>query len=92
LGVILTIKKQYKEAIAQGGKAVSLMYAGQYDDALEWFEKAIRLDPIPKNWFLTAKGICLIHIGKYEEAVKEFKTVVERNPKDLTNLIRLTMA
>jgi adenylate cyclase len=107
LGAILTIKKQYKEAIAQGVKAVSLspnyslahaqlgrtlMYAGQYEDALRRFEKSIRLDPIPKNWFLTAKGICLIHIGKYEEAVKEFKTVIDRNPKDLTALIRLTMA
>ena len=107
LGVILTIKKQYKEAIAQGEKAVSLspnyslaqaqlgrtlMYAGQYEEALGWFKKAIRLDPIPKNWFLTAKGICLVHIGQYEEAVKEFKTVIDRNPKDLTNLIRLTMA
>ena len=107
LGVILTIEKQYKEAIAQGEKAVSLspnyslaqaqlgrtlMYAGQYEEALTWFEKAIRLDPIPKNWFLTSKGTCLIHIGKYDEAVKEFKTVMDRNPKDLTALIRLTMA
>jgi len=107
LGVILTIKKQYQEAIEQGEKAVSLspnyslaqaqlgrtlMYAGQYEEALGWFEKAIRLDPIPKNWFLTSKGICLIHIGKYGEAVKELKTVIDRNPKDLTALIRLTMA
>ena len=107
LGVILTIKKQYNEAIAQGEKAVSLspnyslaqaqlgrtlMYAGHYEEALGWFEKAIRLDPIPKNWFLTSKGICLVHIGKYEEAAKEFKTVIDRNPKDLTALIRLTMA
>ena len=107
LGVILTYRKQYNEAIEQGKKAVSLspnyslaqaqlgrtlMYAGQYEEALKWFEKAIRLDPIPKNWFLTAKGICLTHIGRYEEAVSEFETVNNRNPKDLTNLVRLTMA
>ena len=80
----------YSLAQAQLGR--TLMYAGQYEEALGWFKKAIRLDPIPKNWFLTAKGICLVHIGQYEEAVKEFKTVIDRNPKDLTNLIRLTMA
>ena len=80
----------YSLAQAQLGR--TLMYAGQYEEALKWFEKAIRLDPIPKNWFLTAKGICLIHIGKYEGAVNEFKIVNSRNPKDLTNLIRLTMA
>ena len=80
----------YSLAHAQLGR--TLMYAGQYIDALGRFEKSIRLDPIPKNWFLTAKGICLIHIGKYEEAAKEFKTVINRNPMDLTALIRLTMA
>jgi adenylate cyclase len=33
-----------------------------------------------------------LHIGKYEEAVEEFKTIINRNPKDLTALVRLAMA
>mgnify|MGYP001816789333 CR=1 FL=1 len=107
LGVILTIKRQYQEAIAQGEKAVALspsyslgqaqlgrtlMYAGRFDEALSWLEKAIRLDPIPKNWFLTCVGVCYLHTGKIEQAVDEFKKVLNRNPKDLTALIRLVAA
>ena len=106
LGVILTMRRQYDEAIAQGEKAVSLspsyslaqaqlgrtlMYSGRFEEALSWFERAIRLDPIPKNWFITAKGICFIHTGKYDEAVEQFNKVLRRNPKDLTNLTRLAM-
>jgi adenylate cyclase len=107
LGVIFTMKKQYKEAISQGEKAISLspsyslakaqlgrtlLYYGNYEEALALFKSAIRLDPIPKNWFLTCLGICYLHLGKYEKGVEEFKKVLSRNPKDLTALVRLAMA
>ena len=107
LGVILTVKRQHEDAIAQGKKAVdlspsyslaqaqlgrTLMYSGRFEEALSWLEKAIRLDPIPMNWFITCVGLCYLHTGRVEKAAEEFKKVLHRNPKDLTALVRLVVA
>jgi adenylate cyclase len=107
LGAILTVKRQYEEAIAQGEKAVALSpgdslatahlartlaYAGRYEESLAWFEKVIRLDPKALNWYLTMVGHCYIYMGRHEEAVEEFKKVLYHNPKDMTARIRLATA
>ena len=107
LSAILTAKRQYEKAIAQGEKAVSLSpgnslaiahfaralgYAGRYEESIAWLEKAIRLDPKALNWYLNMLGHCYIFIGRYEEAIEQFKKVLDHNPKDEPTRVRLAAA
>ena len=54
---------------------------GQYDDALNLFQKAILLNQNdPDLWNL--KGIALRSLGRYNEAVECFNKSLEIDPRD----------
>tara|TARA_B110001454_G_scaffold36358_1_gene35873 strand:- start:5 stop:232 length:228 start_codon:yes stop_codon:yes gene_type:complete len=54
---------------------------GQYDDALNLFQKAILLNQNdPDLWNL--KGIALRSIGQYNEAIECFNKSLEIDPRD----------
>jgi len=54
---------------------------GQYDDALNLFQKAILLNQNdPDLWNL--KGIALRSLGRYNEAVESFNKSLEIDPRD----------
>ena len=54
---------------------------GQYDDALNLFQKAILLNRNdPDLWNL--KGIALRSLGRYNEAVECFNKSLEIDPRD----------
>ena len=54
---------------------------GQYDDALNLFQKAILLNQNdPDLWNL--KGITLRSLGRYNEAVECFNKSLEIDPRD----------
>jgi len=54
---------------------------GQYDDALNSFQKAILLDRNdPDLWNL--KGITLRSLGRYNEAIECFNKSLEIDPRD----------
>ena len=54
---------------------------GQYDDALNLFQKAILLNQNdPDLWNL--KGIALRSLGRYDEAVECFNKSLEIDPRD----------
>ena len=54
---------------------------GQYDDALNLFQKAILLNQNdPDLWNL--KGIALRSIGRYNEAIECFNKSLEIDPRD----------
>ena len=54
--------------------------AKQYDHALEWISRAIRLEPKPD--YLTNLGATLLNLGRREEALKAFDTAVQLKPLD----------
>jgi tetratricopeptide (TPR) repeat protein len=54
--------------------------AKQYDHALEWISRAIRLEP--KSDYLTNLGATLLNLGRREEALKAFDTAVQLKPLD----------
>jgi tetratricopeptide (TPR) repeat protein len=60
---------------------------GKYEEALSWLDKAVRLDPIPLDWYFNVVGHCYLHMGKLEKALEELKK--NRNQQDITNHIRL---
>ena len=54
---------------------------GQYDDALNLFQKAILLNQDdPDLWNL--KGIALRSLGRYNEAIECFNKSLEIDPRD----------
>jgi tetratricopeptide (TPR) repeat protein len=54
--------------------------ANQYDQALEWISRAIRLEPKPD--YLRNLGATLLKLGRREEALKAFDKAVQLKPLD----------
>ncbi len=59
-----------------------LLENGKYEEALEYFEKALSLDPDnPNIW--NKKGVALRSMGRYGEAIECFNKSLEILPRDL---------
>jgi adenylate cyclase len=52
----------------------------RYEEAIELFKKAIRLNPIPPNWYLHYLGATYRIKGENEKAIETFKKVINRDP------------
>jgi TolB-like protein/Flp pilus assembly protein TadD len=105
-GSIYLVKRQYEKAIAAGERAIeldpngaevhallsqSLYYAGRPDEALEYINKAFRLNPFPPGWYFKDKGNCYLLMGQYQDALKEFKNAFQRAPNAPNNLGNLAI-
>jgi tetratricopeptide (TPR) repeat protein len=104
LGIIHLVLRQWDKAIEEGEIAVSLspnsadnavMLAvtyktvGRVEEALSMLEKAMRLNPMPPNWYLHEFGTCYRLMGKYEEAIAMLKRVLNRSPEFLNSRLNL---
>jgi adenylate cyclase len=68
---------------AVGGLAIRLKsFVGKEQEAVELFERAIRLSPKHPWWVQFGYGICLHMVGRKEEAVAAFKRASEQNPRN----------
>ena len=62
-------------------KGKSLLYEGNFADALSYFEQAIILEPNnPDIW--NQKGSTLRSLGRYDEALDCFNRALELEPAD----------
>jgi len=61
-------------------KGVDLYNLGKYEEAIEWYNKAITIDP---NFLkaLINKGLALQNLGKYQEAIDCYDKVLVLDPK-----------
>ena len=88
-------KMEHEKGIAAYKKAIALApngadgYAGMGDiltwsgkplEALEWLQKAMRLNPLHPVWYLWSLGHAYFAAGRYDEANEAFKRVITRNP------------
>ncbi len=65
-----------------------LLYSGEAQNALEQFEKAMRLDPHHPDIFLHFVGQALFQLGRYEDAIAVAKQRIARNPNtDITHVL-----
>ena len=86
---------EFEEAIALREKAVALRpnkpfynallasgltFGGRVEEGIEYFEKALRLDPFPRYWILHFLGVSHNITGKHEAAIEAFRRVIQRNP------------
>jgi len=106
LGMIYLVLKQWDKAIEESELAVSLnpndadcvvllsvVYktVGRIEEALSLLEKAIRLNPLPPNWYLHEYGTCFRLLGRYDEAIAVPKRILERSPDYLNSRLNLTL-
>ncbi len=105
LGLWSTFARQYDTAMAEGKRALELepnsadvifYYAyilsltGRPEEAIPFFEEALRLNPKPPRSYLNGFGVTLRDSGQYEEAIVQAKRVIEQEPNDITAYCVLT--
>jgi tetratricopeptide (TPR) repeat protein len=64
--------------------AVSLQFACRPEEAIPFFQKAIRLNPHGPIFYYRNLGFVFWMTGRYEEAVSVFKKVIQRAPNHIT--------
>ena len=61
-------------------KALTLYYLNRYEEAIEYYNKAIGINPIYEKAFIN-KGIILAKLMVFDEALESFNTAIEINEK-----------
>jgi adenylate cyclase len=104
LGHIFLMIRQYEKAIVEGGRAIALNpngadahahfamtldYVGRLEEAIASFKKAMRLNPMPPNWYLANLAHTYRRTGQYEESIVTLRKALQRNPDDLIAHINL---
>jgi adenylate cyclase len=95
LGTLYLLRRQHEKAITEGERAVALNpnatdnmgalamtlnFAGRQEEAIALFKKAIRLNPMPPDWYLHHLGFAYFLTGHYEETMALSKRILNRNP------------
>jgi adenylate cyclase len=63
--------------------AMSLTFAGRPEEAIPFFQKAIRLNPFGPAWYFFNLGSALLMTERFEEAVSAEKKALQRSPDNL---------
>jgi len=104
LGMIYLVMRQWDKAVEECELAVSLnpnsadnivilamalRAVGRVEEALALLDKAVRLNPMPPNYYLHEFGTCYRIMGRYEEAIAVLKRVLDDNPNYLFSRLNL---
>lgn len=68
---------------------MALRAVGRVEEALALLNKAVRLNPMPPDWYLHEVGSCYRLMGRYDEATVILKRVLERTPDYLDSRLNL---
>jgi adenylate cyclase len=105
LANVYLMKRQFEMAIAEAERGVALSpngadaqahlgmilnYAGRREAAIASLEKAMRLNPIPPNWYLFSLGEAYFLAGEHEKALSAYEQVLRGYPDDIRALIGST--
>lgn len=66
------------DTIAQMGYVLTMR--GRPVEALGWFDRAVRINPIHPDWYHSDRGIALYAAGEYAEALASFSKVPSNTP------------
>jgi adenylate cyclase len=80
------------KAYMMGSVGFILRWKGRPEEAIENFQKALRLNPFHRNYYLVGLGNAYIDMGRYEEAIDEYKRAADYDPNDLFAHIGLASA
>ncbi|MEJ2137478.1 MAG: tetratricopeptide repeat protein, partial [Desulfofustis sp.] len=96
LSSIYMVQKQHEKAISEGKKAISLApndplayavladaerFAGKFEESIQHFEKAMRLQPYYPEWYLAHLCLSYYYVGRYEDAVAALNQYLRKNEK-----------
>ena len=105
MGMLHLVQQHWEEAIKEGERSVTLspnsadilvIYAitlksvGRMNKALSLIEKAIRLNPMPPEWYLHELATNYRIKGQYDKAISILKKNLDRNPDYLMSHVNLT--
>jgi adenylate cyclase len=104
IGLINLVMRQWDKAIEECELAVTLhpnsadnivflamvfRTVGRVEEALALLNKAIRLNPMPPDFYLHEFGSCYRLMGRYNEAISMLKRVLDRTPDYLNSRLNL---
>jgi adenylate cyclase len=104
LGCIHLVMRQWDKAVEECELAVSLSpnsadnivflamvlrAVGRVEEALALLKKAIRLNPMPPNFYLHEFASCYRIVGRYEDAIALLKRVLNHDPNNLFSRLNL---
>jgi tetratricopeptide (TPR) repeat protein len=72
-------------------KADDLFFEGRYEDAIQWYEKVLDIDPTHLD-ALNSKGISLKELGQYEQAIEWYDKASIIDPNDVNALYNKGLA
>jgi len=75
-----------------GAVGFVLRWLDRPEEAVEKFQKALRLTPFHRNYYFVGLGDAYMDMGRYEEAIDEYKRAADYDPKDLIAHIGLASA
>jgi TolB-like protein/Tfp pilus assembly protein PilF len=105
LGYTLVMARHYDEGLAQAERAFELeptsadviynyatilLFIGRGEEAIPFFNSAIRLNPKPPNKYIRHLASAYRDTGRYEEAIALVKKAIDREPRDIISHIILT--
>jgi adenylate cyclase len=98
LSIIYSLQKEHEKSIAEAERAValnpgganahesyatSLYFACRWDEAINVYQKAIRLNPVGNSNQYNSLGVTYWAMGRFEEALSAFKKAVLLSPENL---------
>lgn len=60
--------------------ALTLTHAGRGNEAVQWAEKSIRINPKPPSLYLSILGNAYQNVGRYEDAIRIYEQVLKQDP------------
>jgi len=103
--MIYGFQKKYEKALAQVQKGITLnpgfpimhlgyvlVWVGRYEEAVNYFQKAIRHDPKAPTFYYNGLGHAYRGLEQYEDAITAYNKALERDPDYLIGRIFLISA
>jgi tetratricopeptide (TPR) repeat protein len=99
IGYLYALKREYDKSIAYAKEAVEkdpngadahawlgncLRFVSRVQEAITHYEKAMRLNPHPPQWYYINLGVGYTQMGRYEEAVAQIKKALASRPNSVS--------
>jgi adenylate cyclase len=98
LANVYVMQRQYERAIdsaeraleispgsarSQNNMATALLFACRFNEAIPFYEEAIRLDPYPSGLVFRLLGSAYSAVGRHDEALRALQKALRLNPTDI---------